>query len=59
METHLEHVGDHGASALDVDAAVAIVLTGQWLASGWRLLLATTLRNKQRLRTEEEGTGEL
>lgn len=59
METHLEHVGDHGASALDIDAAVTVVLADQRLASGWGLLLATTLRDKHRIRTEEEGTGEL
>lgn len=46
VKTHLEHVGDHGASALDVDTAVAVVLADQRLAGSWGLLLATTLEGQ-------------
>lgn len=47
VRTHLEHVGDDVASALDVDAAVAVVLADQRLASGRGLLLATTLEEQK------------
>lgn len=59
MEAHLEHVGDYGASTLDVDTVVAVVLADQRLASGFRLLLAASLRDKLRVECKSEGKEEL
>lgn len=59
METDLEHVGDHCATTLDVDAPVAVVIADQWLASGFGLLLAASLTDKLRVRHKQEGEEEL
>lgn len=44
--SHLKHVGHDGPSALDVDAAGAIVLPDRRLAAGRTLQLTGALSNK-------------
>lgn len=49
LPSYLEHVGHDGSFALDVDAAVAIVLADRWLAVGLGLKLTGSLRDKTQL----------